>query len=325
MGRTNHTNPRFTGEQAPNHRLAAEAGRRNAPLLVGVKKPQQAYMAVWGKRAEMAYRIMLIKAAKKREKKNPQLAALALRQAVQGLGDRKELKDELQRWMEEEEDEAMSYSAELKLALFDSDVDFEREGPWIVTPLRNRMQLRVLQMNGDLEKHPWARFIGWFLQTYVPNGDKAMEAELFSPEQLLVRDGYEVQFMRNEERQSERWSIVVRDSEEMEPEWFDVCYYDRTAEASMERTKQMALAELCRLEDWIKVLEEKERQDEPQINKKKKRDGEWKAKSKNGDAQAAAKVLRTGAEGHAGAASGAAASVYRSVSKGARGGSGRVF
>jgi hypothetical protein len=239
----------------PRRALAAQAVRKSAPSVGGVKKPHRAYMAVWGKRADMAYRLMLIKAAKKGEKEKPELAKRAREQALSGLRDEGERRRELKRWMErlvsvdsddecvmeEEEAACSSYSAELRRALFDSEVGEDTYGPWIVTPLRNRMQLRVLQMNGDLEKHPWARFIGWFLQTYVPNGDEAMEAELFSPAQRLVRDGYEVQFMRNEER----WSIVMRvRGEEEEHEWFDVYF-----------TGSEKREELCRLEKRVMAAE----------------------------------------------------------------------
>ena len=238
-----------TADEAASYGEAAsdgEAKKKKAASYGGVKMPRKGNMTVWGTKAHAACRVMLMKAAKRYEERFPQMAAKAYKLAlkrVKGEPENAKVCDALTAWKDgkttEEED------AVLHIARHYADVEDDRAGKWIVTLVRNRLHICVWQMKGKLELHPWARFLGWYMQRY----GKAEDVWELGPDQLVVRDGYTLQFKKTEEGSGAHkvW-LRVSGKEHV----YDL--YPR-GEMSWEELQEKSNAELCRLEKRVMALE----------------------------------------------------------------------
>lgn len=154
-----------------------------------------------------------------------------------------------------------SYSGKIDNALFWGDVQNETQGEWIVTPVRNRVHICIMQMNGDIHTHPWARFVGWFVQTYM---DKSNDGgALFTPSQLLERKGFEVQWVKDVNLSTNEdyfWAVLrVRHTETGaqigEDEYYDIAYASDDGESEHVQ-KRKGRVEAKTLYDRVKRLEE---------------------------------------------------------------------
>ena len=176
-----------------------------------VKKPKKLEMKVWGAKAYDACRVMLFKVAMEQQARFPEEAEKMFNLATGMVGayENKELCAALVAWRKGKTLKE-HHKAELHKAKHYADVEdiYQVEGGWIVTPVRNRLHINVWHANGELEKHPWARFLAWFLRTYEKKFDSPME-DLFNGDQLLVRKGYEVQFMLKSEEPQSCYQVVL--------------------------------------------------------------------------------------------------------------------
>jgi hypothetical protein len=116
----------------------------------------------------------------------------------------------------------------------DTLLEVKQHGPWLATPIRSALHMCVLKLSDELEAHPWARFLAWFMETYVE--EKAAVLGVFTPEQRLVRDGhYEVQLLVTS-------GVIVLRTSDME-ESFDVhALAAKDSEDALNALKQRVLA-----------------------------------------------------------------------------------
>jgi hypothetical protein len=145
---------------------------------------------MWGKRAERMLGVQLLRLAHKLPAKRAKRARrIAAAFHIQ----------EHEQEQEEAEEDAL--------------LEVKQHGPWLATPIRSALHMCVLKLSDELEAHPWARFLAWFMETYVE--EKAAVLGVFTPEQRLVRDGhYEVQLLVTS-------GVIVLRTSDME-ESFDV-------------------------------------------------------------------------------------------------------
>ena len=156
-------------------------------------------LGVWGEDADLVFRLRLLRLARAVRKQHPDRAKRA-RELAYDIPDAK-LKHTLERWEEGDDDnDASDDEDEQAVAQINRAVVLEnaleaQHGWWIVTPLRNDLQICCLRLSGKSKRHPWAQFVAWFLDTYNDTVSPNQLKMLYSERQLLQRPGYEVQFM----------------------------------------------------------------------------------------------------------------------------------
>jgi len=216
MARTKQTARKSTGGMAPRKALASAAARRSAPATGGCKRPYRDDLAAWGEQAERVFRLRLRRAALRVSRSQPKRAERMLEEALSGL-DRETVRvveyfttpSRVEEEEEEEEDDAEEQrdeafratlvGASAQKAFVDYDIARARSNyedntaphdeALAVTPVRSLLHLNLLFAEGA--RHPWARFLAWFVQTL--DGDISAAC---TPEQCLplARSGLVLQF-----------------------------------------------------------------------------------------------------------------------------------
>ena len=202
--------------------------------------------SVWGERAELALRVRLLLYAKYlvdmeaedaiAYQADIKLAALAALKPSASVPE--EACDILQDWGDGvlPEDQVPQF---IKNALADQDVEEETHRWYFTTPIRNRLHIVILALEGKLLQHPWGKFLFWYSHKYNQWGEN-----VFNERQRVVADTYEVYLSVLNWGGTINHQVVlcVKGGEKQYVELFD-------------DNQEMAYSELRRLKGMVRYLE----------------------------------------------------------------------
>jgi len=186
MARTKQTPRKSTGEQVASQKRASIAARKDSHRSGGVKKPA-CDLVVWGEAADRIFRIRCRHEAKRQRRLKENERAARLEEAsVEGLSPAE--RDILLHFTtadigEDEDDEEEtayreSLDAEHRTAYHQYQTARQRadyrqdhcegkdDGSYLYTLIRSALHLKLLEGEGHLPHHPWARFLVWLARTF---------------------------------------------------------------------------------------------------------------------------------------------------------------
>jgi hypothetical protein len=211
----------------------------------GIKLPIRLSLSVWGRRANLAMRVRVLQACYKQRRSDDAEGLLkkARQQALDGLEDPR---DALALHTYARALFSFRKMVELPhcidLAKHDLDVEEDLwEERLVVTPIRNPLHLVALRLEGILPRHPWARFLEWYLLRYP---SLTAQKSVFGPQQYLQTERVHARLLRGAAQADDEPTVLLWRPEGAEPEEFYL-YCHRRMES-----------ELVRLQSRVQALHE---------------------------------------------------------------------
>lgn len=188
------------------------APKRSKKGVGGVKLPMRLSLSVWGRRADLAMRVRVLLACyKQRRNEADQLyRARARKQALER--EEGQLQPHEATGLQEFARGLFGFREVaplrhfVELAKHDLDVEEDMWGPLIVTPIRNPLHIAALRIEGLLSKHPWARFLEWYLLNY---GSSTAQQSVFGEQQYLQTERVHVRLLRGPAQQGDEPTVLL--------------------------------------------------------------------------------------------------------------------